>query len=54
MERVFEQDYTTKKDYQGAGLGLYISRMIIENGMGGKIVARNIPEGASFRVEVPL
>ena len=54
MERVFEQYYTTKKDYQGAGLGLYISRMIIENGMGGKIVARNIPEGASFRVEVPL
>ncbi|SMP37867.1 PAS domain S-box protein [Anoxynatronum buryatiense] len=54
MDRVFEQYYTTKKDYQGAGLGLYISRMIIENGMGGKISAKNISEGASFRVEVPL
>lgn len=49
--RLFEPFYTTKP--QGTGLGLAISADIVR-GMGGELTARNGPEGAIFRVSLPV
>ncbi len=50
--KIFEPLYTTKPD--GLGLGLTISRTIIER-LGGSLTVRNEPgRGAAFTVELPL
>jgi len=50
QERVFEAYYSTKGS---TGLGLYMSKMIVEKHLKGKIAAQNIPGGARFRIYLP-
>jgi PAS domain S-box-containing protein len=52
LERLFEPYYTTKEQGRGTGIGLYMSKMIIEGNMGGRITARNVAAGAQFTIEV--
>lgn len=52
MEKIFDPYFTTRE--KGTGIGLYMSKMIIENNMSGRIEVRNIPDGAEFRVVTPL
>jgi len=52
QERIFEPYFTTKKDRTGSGIGLYMSRNIIENSMHGCLTVRNTGAGAEFRIEV--
>lgn len=53
MDKVFDPYFTTKFKSQGTGLGLYMSKMIIENNMGGTLSVRNTPEGAEFTIDLP-
>jgi len=53
LRHMFEPYYTTKHKSQGTGLGLYILKMIIENGMGGKAYIKNDEKGATFTMHVP-
>lgn len=50
--KLFEQFVSTKGE-GGTGIGLSISRTIIEEHLGGKISVRNTQHGARFRIEVP-
>lgn len=48
LERIFEPYFTTKEQGKGIGLGLYISKMIIEQHMGGTLRVHNGEHGACF------
>lgn len=50
--RIFEPYFSTKNTCKGNGLGLYISKMIIENNMGGSLSAQSLPDGALFSIEL--
>ena len=52
LAKVFEPYFTTKEPSQGTGIGLYMSKIIIEKNMGGSLTVSNIQGGAEFRIEV--
>jgi len=49
--RVFEPYFTMKEQGKGTGMGLYMSKMIIENNMGGILKVENRDDGACFIIE---
>jgi len=51
FDALFEP-YVSTKTTSGSGLGLYMSKMIIEQNMGGKLSVTNTNEGACFCIEV--
>ena len=50
MNRLFDPYFTTKDESSGTGLGLYMSKMIIEQNMQGKLSAFNEGDGACFSI----
>jgi len=52
ISMVFDPYFTTKGPQQGTGVGLFMSKSIIEKNMGGQLCVRNIDDGAEFRIEV--
>jgi len=50
--KIFDPYFTTKGPQQGTGIGLFMSKAIIEKNMGGRLAVRNIANGAEFRIEV--
>jgi PAS domain S-box-containing protein len=52
IDKVFEPYFTTKELGKGTGVGLYMSKTIIEKHMGGKLGVKNVNGGAEFRIEI--
>ena len=52
LEKIFEPFFTYQK-LNGSGLGLFMSKLIIENNMHGKLLVENSLNGAIFRIIIP-
>lgn len=62
IEKIFDPYFTTKEENNGTGIGLYMSKNIIQNNMGGQLTVHNETVehenksyvGASFIIKLPL
>ncbi len=52
LDKIFEIYFTTNESNGGTGIGLYMSKNIIENNMNGRLIAKNKASGAQFRIEL--
>ncbi len=54
IEKIFEPYFTTKHTSQGTGLGLFMSKMICEQGLHGSIDVKSIKNTSIFIIKIPL
>ncbi len=54
LNQVFDPFFTTKLPDKGTGIGLFLSKNIIEKRMGGSLTVDNHDTGARFKIEMSL
>lgn len=53
VDKIFDPFFTTKGTEKGTGIGLYMTRLIIEKHFKGKISAANAAKGAVITISIP-
>jgi PAS domain S-box-containing protein len=53
MDRICEPYFTTKEQGKGTGVGLYMSKQIVERHMNGELIFENSNYGAKFTIKLP-
>lgn len=54
IDKIFEPYFTTKHASKGTGLGLFMSKMICEQGFNGTIEVINQKDGVKFIIKIPI
>ncbi len=52
LMQIFNPYFTTKGSSSGTGMGLYMSKMIVEKEMNGELLAENTESGARFTIKL--
>jgi len=52
-EKIFSPYFTTKKRTQGTGIGLYMSKQILNKLFGAEIVLLDVTQRTSFKIKIP-
>jgi len=53
MPKIFEEYFSTKSSQEGTGLGLHLSKVLIEERCGGELRVKNVSNGATFTITLP-
>lgn len=54
LPKIFDEYFSTKDEDTGTGLGLFMSKKIVQESLGGSLMVSNTSNGAQFTIKLPL
>jgi signal transduction histidine kinase len=54
LDKIFQPYFSTKSEKKGTGIGLYITKVMIEEKCGGELKVENIENGVRFSIILPI